>query len=136
MNQQREYKTKYPIESPEIVDPDFLVPLDYEYKTKRDIDIVIEQTEFTSVCPMTGLPDYGCITIRYRPNSKIIELKSLKYYLLQYRNVGIFYEHVVNRILDDLVGKLDPKRMEISGAFTSRGGITTTVSAVYAGKDD
>lgn len=136
MTQQREYKTKYPIESPEIVDPDFLVPLDYEYNIKRDIDIVIEQTEFTSVCPMTGLPDYGCITIRYRPNSKIIELKSLKYYLLQYRNVGIFYEHVVNRILDDLVGKLDPKRMEISGAFTSRGGITTTVSAVYAGKDD
>jgi len=136
MTQQREYKTKYPIESPEIVDPDFLVPLEYEYYIKRDIDVVIEQTEFTSVCPMTGLPDYGCITIRYRPNSKIIELKSLKYYLLQYRNVGIFYEHVVNRILDDLVGKLDPKRMEISGAFTSRGGITTTVSAVYAGKDD
>jgi 7-cyano-7-deazaguanine reductase len=136
MTQQREYKTKYPIESPEIVDPDFLVPLDYEYNIKRDIDVVIEQTEFTSVCPMTGLPDYGCITIRYRPNSKIIELKSLKYYLLQYRNVGIFYEHVVNRILDDLIGKLDPKRMEISGAFTSRGGITTTVSAVYAGKDD
>ncbi len=136
MTQQREYKTKYPIESPEIVDPDFLVPLDYEYNIKRDIDIVIEQTEFTSVCPMTGLPDYGCITIRYRPNSKIIELKSLKYYLLQYRNVGIFYEHVVNRILDDLVDKLVPKRMEISGAFTSRGGITTTVSAVYAGKDD
>jgi 7-cyano-7-deazaguanine reductase len=136
MTQQREYKTKYPIESPEIVDPDFLLPLDYEYNIKRDIDVVIEQTEFTSVCPMTGLPDYGCITIRYRPNSKIIELKSLKYYLLQYRNVGIFYEHVVNRILDDLVGKLDPKRIEISGAFTSRGGITTTVSAVYAGKDD
>jgi len=136
MNQQREYKTKYPIESPEIVDPDFLVPLDYEYTIKRDIDIEIQQTEFTSVCPMTGLPDYGCITIRYRPNSKIIELKSLKYYLLQYRNVGIFYEHVVNRILDDLVGKLDPQRMEISGAFTSRGGITTTVSAVYDGKND
>jgi 7-cyano-7-deazaguanine reductase len=136
MTQQREYKTKYPIESPEIVDPDFLVPLDYEYKIKRDIDVVIEQTEFTSVCPMTGLPDHGCITIRYRPNSKIIELKSLKFYLLQYRNVGIFYEHVVNRILDDLVGKLDPKRMEISGAFTSRGGITTTVSAVYADKED
>ena len=136
MTQQREYKTKYPIESPEIVDPDFLLPLDYEYNLQRDIDIVIEQSEFTSVCPMTGLPDYGCITIMYRPNSKIIELKSLKYYLLQYRNVGIFYEHVVNRILDDLVGKLDPKRMKISGAFTSRGGITTTVSAVYAGKDD
>ncbi len=136
MNQPKEFKAKYPIESPETVDPDFLVPLDYEYSTKRAIDIVIEQTEFTSVCPMTGLPDYGCITIRYRPNSKIIELKSLKFYLLQYRNVGIFYEHVVNRILDDLVGRLDPRRMEISGAFTSRGGITTTVSAVYAGKDD
>jgi 7-cyano-7-deazaguanine reductase len=136
MNQQREYKSKYPIEKPEIVDPDFLVSLDYEYSTKRDIDIVIEQTEFTSVCPMTGLPDYGSITIKYRPNSKIIELKSLKFYLLQYRNVGIFYEHVVNRILDDLVGRLDPLRMEISGVFTSRGGITTTVSAEYAGKDD
>ena len=136
MTQQKEYKTKYRIESPEIVDPGFLIALDYEYTLKRDIDIVIEHSEFTSVCPMTGLPDYGCITIRYRPNSKIIELKSLKYYLLQYRNIGIFYEHVVNRILDDLVGKLDPKRMEISGAFTSRGGITTTVSAVYAGKDD
>jgi 7-cyano-7-deazaguanine reductase len=133
MSQQKEYKTKDAIQNPEIVDPDFLVALDYEYQTKRDIDIVIEHTEFTSVCPMTGLPDYGSITIRYRPKSKIIELKSLKFYLLQYRNVGIFYEHVVNRILDDLVGKLDPKRMEISGAFTSRGGITTTVSAVYAG---
>ena len=82
MNQPKEFKAKYPIESPETVDPDFLVPLDYEYNTKRAIDIVIEQTEFTSVCPMTGLPDYGCITIRYRPNSKIIELKSLKFYLL------------------------------------------------------
>ena len=136
MNQQREYKTKYPIDTPDIVEPDVLLALDYEYITKRDIDIVIEQTEFTSVCPMTGLPDYGCITIRYRPNLKIIELKSLKYYLLQYRNVGIFYEHVVNRIMDDLVGKLDPKRMEVTGAFTSRGGITTTVSAVYEDKND
>ncbi|UCH22970.1 MAG: NADPH-dependent 7-cyano-7-deazaguanine reductase QueF [Deltaproteobacteria bacterium] len=131
MAQQQEYKTKYTIDSPEIVDVDVLAPLDYEYKLRRDIEIVIDQTEFTSVCPMTGLPDYGCITIKYRPKNKIIELKSLKYYLLQYRNVGIFYEHVVNRILDDLVSKLDPKWMEITGAFTSRGGITTRVSAVY-----
>ncbi len=135
MTQQREYKTQYAIESPEIVDADVIVVLDYEYKLRRDIDIVIEQPEFTSVCPMTGLPDFGCITIKYRPQTKIIELKSLKYYLLQYRNVGIFYEHVINRILDDLVGKLDPKRMEISGAFTSRGGITTKVSAAYDRKD-
>ena len=131
MAQQQEYKTKYTIDSPEIVENDVLAPLDYEYKLRRDIEIVIDQPEFTSVCPMTGLPDYGCITIKYRPKNKIIELKSLKYYLLQYRNVGIFYEHAVNRILDDLVGKLDPKWMEITGAFTSRGGITTRVSAVY-----
>ncbi len=136
MKQQKEYKTKYTIEGPEIIDPDILLPLDYDYTTRRDIDIVIEQTEFTSVCPMTGLPDYGCITIRYRPDSKIIELKSLKFYLLQYRNVGIFYEHLVNRILDDLVDKLKPKWMEISGAFSSRGGITTTVNAEYEVEHD
>jgi 7-cyano-7-deazaguanine reductase len=134
MTQQKDYNVKYPIESPEIVDADVLEPLDYDYKLRRDIDIVIEQPEFTSVCPMTGLPDYGCISVKYRPGAKIIELKSLKYYLLQYRNVGIFYEHVVNRILDDLVSKLDPKWMEVSGAFTPRGGMTTKVRAVYDGK--
>jgi 7-cyano-7-deazaguanine reductase len=80
---------------------------------------------------MTGLPDYGCITIRYCPNERIIELKSLKYYLLQYRNIGIFYEHIVNRILDDLVQVLDPKRLTVTGDFTSRGGITATVTAAY-----
>ena len=83
---------------------------------------------------MTGLPDTGCITIKYRPDTKIIELKSLKFYLLQYRNVGVFYEHVVNRILDDLVAVLEPKWMEVTGDFTARGGITTKVTAVYEGK--
>jgi 7-cyano-7-deazaguanine reductase len=84
---------------------------------------------------MTGLPDFGTITIRYRPDAKIIELKSLKFYLLQYRNVGIFYEHVVNRILDDLVKVLSPKWMEVQGAFSARGGITTQVVAEFnAGK--
>ena len=83
---------------------------------------------------MTGLPDFGCITIRYIPGEKIVELKSLKFYLLQYRNVGIFYEHVVNRILDDLVSVLDPRQMEVIGDFTSRGGITSSISAVYEGK--
>ena len=135
MSQTREFRIKYAIESPEIVEADVLDPIDYEYKLRRDIEIVLEQPEFTSVCPMTGLPDYGCITIKYSPNKKIIELKSLKYYLLQYRSVGIFYEHVVNRILDDLIRKLDPKWMEISGAFTTRGGITTKVSAIYNGKN-
>ena len=122
---------KYRSDSPDIVDAGILDPIDYAYRTKRDIDIEIKQPEFTSVCPMTGLPDFGCITIRYRPDKKIVELKSLKYYLLQYRNVGIFYEHVVNRILDDLVDVLNPKRMEVAGDFTSRGGILSRVSAVY-----
>ncbi len=124
----------YKIESPDIVKKEILDPLDYPYASRRDIDITIQQPEYTSVCPMTGLPDYGCITITYRPHQKIIELKSLKFYLLQYRNVGIFYEHVVNRILDDLVAVLDPKSMEVIGEFTARGGITTKVAAVYGGK--
>ena len=125
---------KYRSETPDIVDSGILDPLDYDYRSRRDIDIEIKQPEFTSVCPMTGLPDFGCITIRYRPDKKIVELKSLKYYLLQYRNVGIFYEHVVNRILDDMVKMLNPKWMEIVGDFTSRGGISSRVTAVYGNK--
>ncbi len=121
-------------DKPDTVKTDVLEPIAYEYETRRDIDIVIRQPEFTSVCPMTGLPDFGCIIIKYRPAKKIIELKSLKFYLLQYRNVGIFYEHVVNRILDDLVSVLAPKYMEVAGDFTARGGITTAVTAVYEGR--
>jgi 7-cyano-7-deazaguanine reductase len=122
---------RYPVDTPDIVRTDLLDMIDYQYRTTRDIDIVIRQPEFTSVCPMTGLPDFGTIVIRYRPNKRLVELKSLKYYLLQYRNVGIFYEHVVNRILDDLVTVVAPKRMEIVGEFTARGGITSTISAAF-----
>ncbi len=124
----------YKIESPDIVKKEVLQPLAYAYSDKRDIDITIHQPEYTSVCPMTGLPDYGNITIIYRPNKKIIELKSLKFYLLQYRNVGIFYEHLVNRILDDLVDVLAPQKMEIIGEFTARGGITSKAVATYEGE--
>lgn len=129
-----EKQIKYTINSPDIVKKDVLVPMEYQYQGQRDIDIVIRQPEYTSVCPMTGLPDVGCISITYRPRNKIIELKSLKFYLLQYRNVGIFYEHVVNRILEDLVAVLEPKYMEVTGDFTARGGITTKVTAVFEGK--
>ena len=124
----------YRIESPDIVKKDVLQTIVYQYHGRRSIDIAIRQPEYTSVCPMTGLPDVGTITIRYRPGEKIVELKSLKFYLLQFRNVGIFYEHVVNRILDDLVAVLDPRWMEVTGDFTARGGITTQVKAVYEGK--
>jgi 7-cyano-7-deazaguanine reductase len=131
--QSDQYTTHYTIERPDIISKDMIDPIDYQYRDKRDVDITIRQPEFTSVCPMTGLPDFGCITIEYVPESKIVELKSLKYYLMQYRNVGIFYEHVVNRILDDLVTMLKPKSMKVTGDFTSRGGIDTTVCASYKG---
>lgn len=121
----------YQIQKPETVDAGILDPIDYAYKDSRDIVITIRQPEFTSVCPMTGLPDYGAITIRYTPGQSIVELKSLKFYLLQYRNVGIFYEHVVNRILDDMVSRLKPKWMEVTGNFSSRGGITSDVTAQF-----
>ncbi|MEJ2153880.1 MAG: preQ(1) synthase [Desulfobacteraceae bacterium] len=121
----------YQILKPDVVDAQRLDPIDYAYKGRRDIVITIRQPEFTSVCPMTGLPDYGTIIIRYTPEESIIELKSLKFYLLQYRNVGIFYEHVVNRILDDLVSRLHPKWMEVTGSFTARGGITSDVTVVF-----
>jgi 7-cyano-7-deazaguanine reductase len=125
------YTTNYEIQRPDIIRKDMLDPIAYQYSGTRDVDIVIRQPEFTSVCPMTGLPDFGRIVIRYTPKKKIVELKSLKFYLLQYRNVGIFYEHVVNRILEDLKSVLDPKFIEITGEFTSRGGIDATVTASY-----
>lgn len=113
------------------VDPSVLASVPYEYAEKRPIDVQIVQPEFTSVCPMTGLPDLGTITVRYVPREHIVELQSLKFYLLQYRNVGIFYEHAVNRILDDLVALLAPASMTVSITYTPRGGITTTVSAEH-----
>jgi 7-cyano-7-deazaguanine reductase len=131
MAPQKNHDVPYTIETIESVRPDMLEPIEYAYKGRRDIVITIHQPEFTSVCPMTGLPDFGTISVRYRPNASIIELKSLKFYLLQYRNVGIFYEHVVNRILDDLVTVLAPQWMEVQGGFTARGGLTTEVVAQF-----
>jgi 7-cyano-7-deazaguanine reductase len=97
----------------------------------REFEIVIACPEFTSMCPKTGLPDFGTIHIRYVPGERCIELKALKYYLLDYRNKGIFYESATNQILDDLVGACAPKRMTVEGEFTPRGGIKTTVIANY-----
>ncbi len=98
----------------------------------RDYDIEIRCPEFTSVCPMTGLPDFGEIVIRYAPDLQCLELKALKYYLIAFRNQGIFYEAVTNQILDDLVAACAPRRMTIVGAFSARGGISTSVTATYA----
>ncbi|MBU1169284.1 MAG: preQ(1) synthase [Proteobacteria bacterium] len=131
MDNKDKYRVNYTVESPDTVKTHVLDPIVYAYASKRSIDITIRQPEFTSVCPMTGMPDYGCITVTYRPDQKIIELKSLKYYFLQYRNVGMFYEHVVNRVLDDLVSVLEPFSMEVTGEFSSRGGISSCATAVY-----
>ena len=101
----------------------------------RDYVIEIVCPEFTSVCPNTGQPDFGTLTITYTPEAKCVELKSLKLYLQQFRNEGIFYETVTNRILDDLVAVLAPRRIQLAAAFTPRGGISTTVTAEFiAGK--
>ncbi|MBU1195013.1 MAG: preQ(1) synthase [Proteobacteria bacterium] len=131
MIENKTYNIHYKIEDPGVIASSVLEAIPYAYKSKRSIDITIKQPEYTSVCPMTGLPDNGCIIIRYRPDETIVELKSLKYYLLQYRNVGIFYEHVVNKILDDLVEVLNPLTMEVSGEFTPRGGVSSITTASY-----
>jgi len=98
---------------------------------KRDYTITIVNEEYTSVCPMTGLPDFGTITVNYVPDRKCLELKALKYYFLEYRNEGIFYEAVVNKILDDLVEACQPKWMEVIGEFSVRGGMHSTIQATY-----
>ena len=101
-------------------------------RPERDYEIAISCPEFTSVCPMTGLPDFGEIRIVYVPEATCVELKSLKYYMLEFRNRGIFYEAVTNQILDDLVAAIQPRRMTVTGNFSARGGITTSVTATYA----
>lgn len=98
---------------------------------ERDYTIEIRCPEFTSVCPKTGQPDFGVLTFTYTPAAKCVELKSLKLYLQQFRNEGVFFEHVTNRILDDLIAVLHPRRMTLLAAFNARGGITTNVTATY-----
>lgn len=93
---------------------------------QRDYTIQIVCPEFTSVCPKTGQPDFGTLTIEYVPHLKCVELKSLKFYLQQFRSEGIFYENVTNRILDDLAAVLHPRQLTLTAAFTPRGGITTS----------
>jgi len=97
----------------------------------RDYTITIRCPEFTSVCPRTGQPDFGEITVEYGPDRSCIELKSLKFYLQSYRNKGIFYESLTNDILDDLSGVCQPRWMRVTARFTPRGGITTDVVAEY-----
>ncbi|MCA9115167.1 MAG: NADPH-dependent 7-cyano-7-deazaguanine reductase QueF [Planctomycetaceae bacterium] len=101
----------------------------------REYEIETICPEFTSVCPKTGQPDFGTLTILYSPGAKCVELKSLKLYLQQYRNHGAFYEDVTNLILDDLVAVTEPRWMELKADFTPRGGLSTSVRVDYISHD-
>ncbi len=99
---------------------------------EREYEIEFTAEEFTSVCPMTGQPDFGTIVISYSPGARCIELRSFKFYLQSFRNRGIFYENVVNTILDDIVAAIAPRFLVVTGEFHSRGGISARISATYA----
>ncbi len=101
----------------------------------RDYEIEFTAPEFTSVCPMTGQPDFGTIIISYTPNERCIELRSFKFYLQSFRNQGIFYENVVNTILDDIVAAISPRFLAVTGEFNTRGGISARITATYSGED-
>ena len=106
----------------------------WENQYRRDYNIRIVHPEFTSVCPKTGLPDFGAITIDYVPGKLCLELKSLKYYFLQYRNCGIFMENIANRILDDIIKAIKPRSCTVTGDFTPRGGLSSVIVAQYKAK--
>ena len=112
------------------VDAACLLAFDYEYPDSP-VQVSIDTEEFTALCPWTGLPDQGTLTITYTPAHKCIELKSLKYYLLSYRDVGIVQEHAANRILNDLVALCHPVRMKLTLDYSIRGGIHTSVCAEH-----
>jgi 7-cyano-7-deazaguanine reductase len=111
-----------------IIDPSCLLVFPYEYLENNSV-ITIKTDEFSAVCPWTGLPDIGLLSIEYKPGTTCIELKSLKYYLLSYRSVGIVQEHAANRILGDLVNSCHPEWIQITLAYNVRGGMETTVVA-------
>jgi 7-cyano-7-deazaguanine reductase len=129
LKEQTNYQVAYPTDA-EQIDPAFLKTF-ANRNPHQNSEIEIHCPEFTSLCPMTGLPDFGTIYIKYTPDKQCIELKSLKYYLLQFRNAGIFYENVVNKILRTLVEALDPIEIEVKGEFSNRGGINSIITAKH-----
>ncbi|MCD5403927.1 MAG: preQ(1) synthase [Dehalococcoidia bacterium] len=120
-----------PSKGEEAIDPACLLTFQYEYPNQKS-QVEIDTDEFTAVCPWTGLPDYGDLLISYVPGDLCIELKSLKYYLLSYRDVGIVQEHAANRILNDLVAICQPQSMKIVLDYKVRGGLHTAVTVEYS----
>ena len=125
----------FSFDGPEAVEPGLLETFPYEYP-EREAEIVLRSQEWSCVCPFSGLPDYGTITVRYTPDRDCIELKSLKYYLTSYRNVGVYQEHAANRVLEDLVACCRPKWMEIVLDYRLRGGLHTVVTVVHGSRSD
>ena len=125
---------KLDVAGEDAIDPGFLLTFPYDYPD-NPAEVVIDTHEFTAVCPWTGLPDTGDLTITYVPRSHCLELKSLKYYLLSFRPVGIVQEHAASRILDDLVQVCDPRTMSVCLDYTPRGGLHTVVTVRYPPED-
>ena len=130
MEKYQELDRQLPATGEEAIDPGCLLTFEYEYQG-RDTEVVIDTDEFTAVCPWTGLPDTGELVISYVPSDSCIELKSLKFYLLSYRDVGIVQEHAANRILEDLVASCRPRRMKITLDYKIRGGLHTVVTVEH-----
>ncbi len=121
---------RFDIDSEEAIDLDVLEAIPFDYPDSAT-EVVYETEEFTAVCPWSGLPDFARLVIRYVPHHSLVELKSLKYYLTSYRNVGILQEHAVNRILQDLVALLQPVSIVVEAEYKERGGIKTKAVARY-----
>ncbi len=124
---------RYDVKDVSTVDVGVLETFPYEYPGK-DIVVDIDTDEFTAVCPWSGLPDFATIRISYIPDKVVLELRSLKYYLLSYRSVGIYQEHLVNRVLEDLVALARPKWMKVTADYKVRGGVHTVASREYTGR--
>ena len=129
-NHEKYNKIRFDTQDETAILVDILETIPYEYVGKKT-EVIIPTNEFTSVCPWSGLPDFADIKIAFVPNEKLIEMKSLKFYLTSYRNVGIYQEHATNRILNDLVALCDPLSMKITALWNARGGLGTEVVVEY-----
>jgi len=133
MTEDKYASRRFDIESEDAIDVAVLEAIPFEYPGSAT-EVVYETEEFTAVCPWTGLPDFARLIITYVPQEKLVELKSLKYYLTSFRNVGILQEHAVNRILNDLAALLEPLSMTVEAEYRERGGIWTKATAKYQTK--
>ena len=125
----------FSFDGPEVLTPEVLETFPYEYPAREAL-VEIETDEWSCVCPFSGLPDYGTLAVRYLPSDVCIELKSLKYYLTGFRNVGIYQEHAVNRVLEDLVACCRPRWMEVELDYRLRGGLHTVVTVAHGESPD